>query len=117
MWHMCALNEQPQRTDQNLMQDELVEIEAHPAVCWGFTNMGQWQVQRLHSVGNAPALETHVYTFTHMDHSPYQHCCARGSPYTHDRSPTSPEGEGNWEGAGPEERQIKGKINVLGVCE
>ena len=25
MWHMCALNEQPQRTDQNLMQDKLVE--------------------------------------------------------------------------------------------
>ena len=91
MWHMCALHEQPQRTDQNLMQDELVErsvlglyehgtvagttlvccmvcelqhsgvlqgglqgiqqcvlcrlrlalalqIEAHPAVCLGFTN-------------------------------------------------------------------------------
>ena len=24
-WHMCALNEQPRRTDQNFMQDKLVE--------------------------------------------------------------------------------------------
>ena len=51
MWHMCALHEQPQRTDQNLMQDKLVEQSV-----LGSTNMGQWQVQRLHSVSNAPAL-------------------------------------------------------------
>ena len=25
VWHMCALNEQPQRTDQNLVQDKLAE--------------------------------------------------------------------------------------------
>ena len=25
MWHMCALHEQPQRTDQNFMQDKLAE--------------------------------------------------------------------------------------------
>ena len=25
VWHMCALNEQPQRTDQNFMQDKLAE--------------------------------------------------------------------------------------------
>ena len=34
----------------------------------------------------------------------------------HGRCPTTPEGEETG-GAGPEERQIKGKINVLGVCE
>ena len=25
VWHMCTLNEQPQRTDQNFMQDKLTE--------------------------------------------------------------------------------------------
>ena len=71
--------------------------------------MEQWRVRRLHLVDKVPALKTHVYTLTHLD-------SARGTP-THDRSPTSPEGEGNWEGAGPEEeRQIKGKINVYTWC-
>ena len=78
--------------------------------------MEQWRVQCLHSVGNAPALKTHIYTLTHMDHSPPPALLCQGKA-THGRSPTSPEGKGNWEGVGPEERQIKGKINVLGVCE
>ena len=68
----------------------------------------------VHSVGNAPALKTHLYTLTHLDHSPPALLCQGKT--THGRSPTSPEGEGTG-GAGPEEEgQTKGAL-VLGVCE
>ena len=77
--------------------------------------MEQWRVRCLHSVGNAPALKTHVYTLTHMDHSTHQHCCARGRPHTVDLAPHQRGRE--LEGGPEEEGQIKGDINVLGVCE
>ena len=93
----------------------LCRTSSRSGVCWGFTNIGQWRVRHLHSVGNAPALKTHLYTLTHLDHSPPALLCQGKT--THGRSRTSPEGEGTG-GAGPEEEgQIKGDINVLGVCE
>ena len=69
MWHMCALNEQPQRTDQNFMQDKFAEQSVLGLYEHG-TVAGTTLVQRLHSVGNTPALKTQVYTLTHLDHSP-----------------------------------------------
>ena len=63
-----------------------------------------------------------LYMATHTDtrlyinspvHPPALLCQGKA---THGRSPTSPKGEGTG-GAGPEEEgQIKGDINVLGVC-
>ena len=82
MWHMCVLNEQPQRTDQNFTQDKLTE--------WSVLELyehGTVAGTTLHSVSNALALKTHVYTLTHMDHSTHQHCCARGRPHTVDLPP------------------------------
>ena len=55
MWHMCALNEQPQRTDQNFMQDKLAEPSVVGLYEHG-TVAGTMLVRRLHSVSNAPAL-------------------------------------------------------------
>ena len=114
MWHMCTLHEQPQRTDQNFMQDKLAEQSVLGLYEHG-TVAGTTLVQR-HSVSNTPTLKTHVYTLTHLDHSTHQHCCARGRPNTVDLPPHQ-KGRGTG-GAGPEEEgQIKGDINVLGVCE
>ena len=61
--------------------------------------------------------QTHVYTLIRQStHAPALVLLCQGKA-THGRSPTSPEGEGTG-GAGPEEEgQIKGDINVLGVCE
>ena len=55
MWHMCALNEQPQRTDQNLMQDKLTEQSVLGLYEHG-TVAGTTLVRHQHSVSNAPAL-------------------------------------------------------------
>ena len=55
MWHMCALHEQPQRTDQNLMQDKLTEQSVLGLYEHGIV-ASTTLVQRLHSVSNAPAL-------------------------------------------------------------
>ena len=49
VWHMCALNEQPQRTDQNLMQDKLVERSVVGLYEHGIV-AGTTLVRRLHSV-------------------------------------------------------------------
>ena len=51
MWHMCALHEQPQRTDQNFMQDKLAERSV-----LGLYEHGTVAGTTLHSVSNAPAL-------------------------------------------------------------
>ena len=66
MWHMCALNEQSQRTDQNFMQDKLVErsvlgLYEHGTVASTTATL---------DVDKVPTLKTHVYTSTHMYHSP-----------------------------------------------
>ena len=110
MWHMCTLHEQPQRTDQNFMQDKLVErsvlgLYEHGTVA-STTPTFSWY---------APTLKTQIYTLTHMDHLPHQHCCARGRrPHTVDLPPHQ-RGRRTG-GARPEEEgQIKGDINVLGV--
>ena len=55
VWHMCALNEQPQRTDQNFMQDKLEEQSVLRIYKHG-TVAGTTLVRCLHSVSNAPAL-------------------------------------------------------------
>ena len=60
--------------------------------------------------------ETHVYTLTHLDHSPHQHCCARGRPHTVE-IPHHQRGRETGGGGPEEEGQIKGDVNVLGVCE
>ena len=55
MWHMCTLNEQPQRTDQNFMQDKLMERSVLKLYEHG-TVAGTTLVRRLHSVSYAPVL-------------------------------------------------------------
>ena len=59
MWHMCALNEQPQRTDQNFMQDKLTKRSVLGLYEHG-TVAGTTLVRRLHSVSNTPALHVGV---------------------------------------------------------
>ena len=53
---MCALNEQPQRRDQNFMQDKLMERSVLGLYEHG-TVVGTTLVRRLHSVSNAPTLQ------------------------------------------------------------
>ena len=108
MWHMCALHEQPQRTDQNLMQDKLAEQSV----------LGLYEHGTVASTtptfSNAPHSEdTRLYI---NSHGRLPHCCAKVRPHMLDLPPHQRErGTG---GAGPEEEgQIKGDINVLGVCE
>ena len=97
------------------MQDKLAKRSVLGLYEHG-TVAGTTLVRRLHSVSNAPALKTHVYTLTHLDHSTHQHCCARERPHTVDLPPHQ-RGRGTGMGGARERGADKGDIDILGVCE
>ena len=110
MWHMCTLHEQPQRTDQNFMQDKLTER----SVLGLYEHGTVVSTTPTFSRQGTRSEDTRLY-INSPGPLPHQECCARGRPHTVDLAPHQRGRE--LEGGPEEEGQIKGDINVLGVCE